>query len=88
VFPVTGKDFVTGRFEVADKDELFLEQLEAVRIRAFTAGYTHDLATKSNLETGIGANITGYAIPAAIQPAYGAHPWGVNVYFRVRLKRS
>jgi hypothetical protein len=88
VFPATGKDFVTGRFEVADKNEPFLDQLEAVRVRALTAGYTRDLATKSNLETGIGANVTGYIIPTGIQPAYGAHPWGVNVYLRVRLKRS
>ena len=57
-------------------------------MKAITGGYTRDLATKSNLETGIGANVTGYVIPAAIQPAYGAHPWGVSVYLRVRLKRS
>jgi len=85
VFPVSGKDFLTGRFEVADKDELLPE---AFRVKAVTAGYTRDLAAKSILETGIGANVTGYAIPAAIQPAYGGHPWGVSVYFRVRLKRS
>jgi len=88
VFPATKKDFLTGRFEVADKDELFSEQIEAVRVRAFTAGYTRDLAAKSNLQTGIGANFTGYAIPAAIQPVYGAHPWAVSVYFRLRLKRG
>ena len=57
-------------------------------MKAITGGYTRDLATKSNLETGVGANVTGYVIPVATQPAYGAHPWGVNVYFRVRLKRS
>jgi hypothetical protein len=71
-----------------DKDELFPAQNAAFRVKALTGGYTRDLATKSNLETGIGANLTGYVIPTAIQPAYGGHPWGVNVYFRVRLKRS
>ena len=85
VFPATRKDFLTGRFEVVDKDELLPE---AFRVKALTGGYTRDLATKSNLETGIGANVTGYVIPATIQPAYGAHPWGVNVFFRIRLKRS
>jgi hypothetical protein len=88
VFPATGKDFLTGRFEVVDKDELFPDQNTAFRIKAFTGGYTRDLSTRSNLETGIGANVSGYVIPAAIQPAYGQHPWGVNVYFRIRLKRS
>jgi hypothetical protein len=85
VFPATRKDFLTGRFEVADKDDLLPE---AFRVKAITGGYTRDLATKLNLETGIGANVTGYVIPAAIQPAYGPHPLGVSVYLRVRLKRS
>jgi hypothetical protein len=85
LFPVTGKDFLTGRFEVADKDEILPE---AFRVKAFTGGYTRDLSTRSNLQTGLGANITGYAIPTAIQPAYGQHPWAVSVYFRLRLKRS
>ena len=88
VFPATGKNFLTGRFEVVDKDELFPGQDAAFRVKALTAGYTRDLPTKSNLETGIGANLTGYAIPAAIQPAYGRPPWGVSVYLRVRLKRG
>ena len=88
LFPITSKDFLTGRFEVADKDELFPDQGDAFRVKSFTGGYTRDLATRSNVETGIGANVTGYAIPAAIQPAYGGHPWAVSVYFRVRLKRS
>lgn len=85
VFPATGKDFLTGRFEVVDKDDLLPE---AFRAKAITAGYTRDLATRSNLETGIGANVTGYLIPTEVRPAYGAHPWGVRIYFRVRLKRS
>jgi hypothetical protein len=72
VFPATRKDFLTGRFEMVQ---------EATRVKAITGGYTRDLATKSNLETGIGANVTGYATP-------GDHPWGVNVFLRIRLKRS
>ena len=27
-----------------------------------------------------------YAIPDAVRPYYGAHPWGVNVYARFRLR--
>jgi hypothetical protein len=88
VFPATAKDFLTGRFEVADKDELFPDQPPAFRIKAITGGYTRDVSVRSNLETGVGANVIRYAIPAAIQPAYGGNPWGLNVYFRVRLKRS
>jgi len=85
LFPVTAKDFVTGRFEIADKDEILPQ---AFRAKAFTGGYTRDLSSRSNLETGVGANITGYAIPDAVRRVYGDHPWGVSVYFRVRLKRG
>lgn len=44
------------------------------------------IATAQYLETGVGANITGYTLPAALKPYYGDHPWGVNVYARFRLK--
>jgi hypothetical protein len=36
----------------------------------------------------VGANASGYVIPASIRPVYGDHPWGISVYLRVRLKRS
>jgi hypothetical protein len=54
-----------------DKDELFANEPELApastfRIHAFTAGYTRDLWAGHKLETGIGANVTGYAIPSAI----------------------
>jgi hypothetical protein len=88
VFPATEKDFVTGRFEIADNDELFPDQHDAFRVKAITGGYTRDLANKSNLQTGVGANVTRYIVPSAIQPAYGDHPWGVSIYLRVRLKRT
>jgi hypothetical protein len=100
VLPVPGKNFVTGRMELVDKDELFsgnpiLEDAldrtagSTFRICGYTVGLTHDLANLfHDLETGIGANVTAYSLPAAIKPYYGAHPFGVNVYLRFRLKRN
>jgi hypothetical protein len=97
--PIRQLNFLTGRVEVVDKDELFANnpELEAVLdrtagstfpIAAFTAGYTRDVNLSPYLETGIGANATGYRVPGAIQPYYGAHPFGVNVYLRVRLRQK
>jgi hypothetical protein len=97
LYPLTKKNFLTGRIELVDKDELFannhdLEHQLALtagssfRIQAYTAGYTRDIGTLKSIETGVGANVTGYAIPSAIKPYYGDHPWGVNVYVRFRLK--
>ncbi len=97
VYPVSRRNFFTGRFELVDKDELFAAtpDLEAqldrtagstFRIGAGTAGYTRDFGLFEDVETGIGANATAYTLPAAIQRFYGSRPWGVNVYLRVRLK--
>jgi hypothetical protein len=97
LLPVSQKNFLTGRIEVVDKDELFANdhdlehQLESTagsvfRIQAYTAGYTRDIGTFQNIQTGIGANVSSYVIPTAIQPYYGAHPWGVNFFVRFRIK--
>jgi hypothetical protein len=90
VYPFGRRNFVTGRAELVDKDELFVSDAiiegQSFRIQAYTAGFTRDIGAIRNLETGIGANATAYAIPAAIKPYYGDHPWGVNVFVRVRLK--
>ena len=96
LFPVSAKNFLTGRVEVVDKDELFTNnhalehQLELTagtvfRVQAYTAGYTRDIGTFQSLQTGLGANVSSYVVPSAIQSFYGQHPWGVNVFLRVRL---
>jgi hypothetical protein len=96
VAPYRRKNFFTGRIELVDKDELFSDQpeLEAqlartagstFRIGAYTAGYTRDIGVFHKMETGIGANVTTYTMPAAIQPYYGNHPVSVNIYARFRL---
>jgi len=97
VLPIRSVNFVTGRFELVDKDELFAadsrleEQLDAAagstfRVGAFTVGYTRDIRIWDRVETGIGANFTFYAVPAPIQPFYGAHPIGGNLLIRLRLQ--
>lgn len=85
VVPVRGKNFVTGRFELVDKDELF--DSGVFRIGAYTAGITRDLPPLvSGLETGIGANVTAYTLPGALKPSYGDRPFGVNVFLRLRIR--
>src|SRR6185312_11402025 len=82
VLPVPGKNFLTGRFELVDKDELFANtpdieaQLDRTagstfRIAAYTLGVTHDLSRIfPKIQTGIGVNATTYGVPTAIQPYY------------------
>src|SRR5262249_55021269 len=90
VAPFRRRNFFTGRIELVDKDELFNDQPEfegrTFRIAAYTVGYTRDIGMFHNVETGIGANFTAYAVPAAMQPFYGSHPVSVNLFARLRLK--
>ena len=84
VLPFSRKNFVTGRIELVDKDELVNNQ--PYRIGAYTVGYTRDIGTFHNLESGIGANFTTYSTPDALKQYYGNHPVSVNIFARFRLK--
>ncbi len=97
VLPIKRKNFVTGRAELVDKDELFdgqplIEQnLDVLygstfRIGEYTIGYTRDFDIFRHLETGMGANFTAYSLPDSIKPYYGDRPLGGNVFIRVRLR--
>src|SRR5258708_23292491 len=85
VLPVAHKNFITGRAELVDKDELFAGQSNieqrldrlygsTFRVGAYTLGYTRDVALFPFVETGVGANFTTYSLPDAIKPYYGSHP--------------
>ena len=97
VAPVTPRNFITGRIELVDKDELFDTQPElkqrlertagsSFRIGAYTLGYTRDLGLFRSIATGVGANFSVYSTPEAIHPYFGSHPMGANVYLRFRLR--
>lgn len=89
VFLIRKGNFLAGRAELVDKDELFYGGSplagQSFRIGAYILGFTQDIFTFDNLETGLGANVTTYSFPAAIKPYYGDHPVGVSVYLRFRL---
>jgi hypothetical protein len=98
VVPVRRKNFLTGRFEWSQRDELFEYDHDlahdvrertgksAFNVSAMTLGYTRDVELVRNLQSGIGANVTAYAIDSTLKPFYGSRPWGVNVFIRFRLK--
>jgi hypothetical protein len=99
VVPVRRKNFITGRAELVDKDELFngapdLEEALDVRygstfrIGAYTIGYTRDFDWFRHIQTGAGVNFTAYSLPDAIKPYYGNHPIGGNIFIRFRLRPS
>lgn len=85
-------NYVTGRIELVDKDELFesTHRLagQTFRIGAYTAGYTRDFRWIPRLATGLGANLTLYSMPGPVHQYYGEHPAAVLVFLRVRLRES
>ncbi len=85
VLPIHHKNFLTGRFELVDKDELFHDG-GTFRIGAYTIGYTRDFDLFRRVETGAGLNFSAYAVPGAIEPYYGGHPVGGSFFIRFRLR--
>jgi hypothetical protein len=88
VLPISKKNFLTSRIELADKDELSVPIPGTFRIGAYTFGYTRDIYLFSYVETGIGANVSAYSLPDAIKPYYGNHPVGGNIFIRLRLRKN
>jgi hypothetical protein len=100
VIQVRQKNYLTGRAELVDRDELLhgeeepdhadehsgLDQGEVFRIGALTLGYTRGLGTVAGVEVGIGGNVTLYRIPSALTALYGKRPAGFLTYVRFRLK--
>ncbi|HEV7424746.1 MAG TPA: copper-binding protein [Thermoanaerobaculia bacterium] len=82
-----GRNYVTGRAEVVDKDELFADgkgPAGVFRVKALTLGYSRDVLAMGEILAAAGANVTCYSIPAAIKPFYGSTPH--SLYFFLRLR--
>ena len=54
------------------------------RVQAYTAGYDREFGKIPHLSTAIGSQVTWYAVPDALRPAYGSHPIGVVLFLRIR----
>jgi hypothetical protein len=78
------KNYLTGRIELVDKDELILPG--NFRIAAYTGGYTRDLPLVPRIATGLGANITTYTMPDELHTVYGRRPVGIMLFLRLRLR--
>jgi hypothetical protein len=86
------RNYVTGRIELVDKNELFLPGSplydHSFRVAAYTAGYTRDVNLIPRIASGLGANFTTYSMPETLHSYYGRRPVGVLVFLRLRLRES
>jgi hypothetical protein len=78
--------YAFSRIELVDKDELFPEALvhPAYRIGAYTFGGVKDLIANHTGQLGLGADVTFYSKPAALDAAYGNHPVSFQIFLRMR----
>ncbi len=81
------KDYAFTRLELVDKDELDLNpplDHRSFRIGAFTFGGVRDLVQNKYGQLGLGADVTFYSKPAALDPVYGNNPVSFHVFLRLR----
>ena len=78
------RNYITGRIELVDKDELLVAG--HYRIGAYTAGYVRDFYVIPRISTGVGANFTTYGTPDALHSTYGPHPVAVSMFMRFKLR--
>ena len=80
------RDYAYTRLELVDKDELFPQAPvhPAYRIGAYTFGGVRDLLHNRQCQLGLGADVTFYSKPVALNVAYGTEPISFHVFLRVR----
>ncbi|MGO9085680.1 MAG: hypothetical protein ACLQBK_10675 [Candidatus Sulfotelmatobacter sp.] len=83
------KNYAFSRLELVDKDELFPQAPvhPAYRIGAYTFGGVRDLIQNRTWQLGLGADMTIYSKPTALDAAYGSYPVSFQVFLRVRPGR-
>jgi hypothetical protein len=80
------RNYAFTRLELVDKDELFPQAAvhPAYRIGAYTFGGERDVVQNHIWQLGIGADVTFYSKPSALNPFYGNNPISFQIFLRVR----
>jgi hypothetical protein len=80
------RNYAFSRLELVDKDELFPQAPvhPAYRIGAYTFGGVRDLIQDRAWKLGLGADVTVYSKPSALDVNYGSHPVSFQIFLRIR----
>ena len=80
------RNYLFSRLELVDKDELFPAATvhPAYRIGGYTFGGVRDLVESHAWQLGLGADVTFYSKPSALDAAYGNNPVSFQVFLRAR----
>jgi hypothetical protein len=58
------------------------------RVQAYTGGYAHRVYGWQNGSMELGAQWTGYGVPARLVPYYDSHPFGAAAVLAIRLGKD
>ncbi len=80
------RNYASSRVELVDKDELFPNNPShpSYRIGAYSFGGARDLVRSRLWQLALGADLTFYSKPAALDPSYGKDPISFQIFIRVR----
>jgi hypothetical protein len=80
------RNYAFTRLELVDKNELFPQAAThpTYRIGAYTIGGVRDVVQTHVWQLGIGADVTFYSKPAALNPFYGNQPVSFQIFLRAR----
>jgi hypothetical protein len=83
-------NYAFTRVELVDKDELFPQAAVHpwYRIGAYTFGGVRDLIHNPAWQLGMGADMTVYSKPGALDSAYGSFPVSFEIFLRMRPGKS
>lgn len=80
---------IFARAENVQKDELFQPPSplagDVFRVSTLSLGYVYDIPVVAHLKLGFGAMGSVYALPSAIQPAYGSSPLSYMLSTRLKI---
>ena len=83
-------NYAYTRLELVDKDELFPGAAiqPTYRVGAYTFGGDRDLIANSTWQMAMGADISIYSKPSALDASYGNHPVSFQIFVRMRPGKS
>ena len=85
-FNFQDRNYLFSRLELVDKDELFPDNPlhPSYRIGGYTFGGARDLIHNSTWQLALGADVSLYSKPAALDSTYGNNPVSFQVFMRLR----
>ena len=84
------KHTLFGRVERVENNELFREgealHGQTFKVGKLSLGAIHDFARVGHAKVGVGALVSRYAVPSALNGIYGSNPTSYMVFVRARLE--